>query len=91
MKTAVIGLSGGMDSSLVACIAVDALGKENVIGVSMPGPFSSEHSVEDAKLLADNLGIRYLTIPILKVYETYLEILKPVFGDLPFDTTEENL
>ncbi|MFN4201148.1 NAD+ synthase [Fervidobacterium riparium] len=91
MKKAVIGLSGGIDSSLVACIAVDALGAENVIGVSMPGPFSSEHSKEDAKLLAENLGIQFLTIPILEPYNAYLNILKPVFGDLPFDTTEENL
>ncbi len=91
MKKAVIGLSGGMDSSLVACIAVDALGKDNVVGVSMPGPFSSEHSKEDAKLLSENLGIKYLTIPILDVYETYLDTFKPIFGDLPFDTTEENL
>ncbi|ODN30984.1 NAD+ synthase [Fervidobacterium thailandense] len=91
MNKAVIGLSGGMDSSLVACIAVDALGPENVIGVSMPGPFSSEHSKEDAKLLAENLGIKFLTIPITDAYETYLKLLKPVFGDLPFDITEENL
>lgn len=91
MKEAVIGLSGGIDSSLVACIAVDAIGKENVIGVSMPGPFSSEHSKEDAKLLAENLGIRFLTIPIVEVYNTFLETLKPIFRDLPFDTTEENL
>jgi len=91
MKEAVIGLSGGIDSSLVACIAVDAIGKENVIGVSMPGPFSSEHSKEDARLLAENLGIRFLTIPIVEVYNTFLETLKPIFRDLPFDTTEENL
>ncbi|MBP9517959.1 MAG: NAD+ synthase [Fervidobacterium sp.] len=91
MKKAVIGLSGGMDSSLVACIAVDALGKDNVIGVSMPGPFSSEHSKEDARLLSENLGIKYLTIPILDVYEKYLDTFKPIFGELPFDTTEENL
>lgn len=91
MKQAVIGLSGGIDSSLVACIAVDALGRENVIGVSMPGPFSSEHSKEDAQLLAENLGIRFLTIPIVDAYNTLLRTLKPVFGDLPFDTTEENL
>lgn len=91
MKEAVVGLSGGIDSSLVACIAVDAIGKENVIGVSMPGPFSSEHSKEDARLLAENLGIRFLTIPIVEIYNTYLETLKPIFRDLPFDTTEENL
>ena len=91
MKKAVIGLSGGMDSSLVACIAVDALGKDNVVGVSMPGPFSSEHGKEDARLLSENLGIKCLTIPILDVYEKYLDAFKPIFGELPFDTTEENL
>jgi len=91
MKKAVIGLSGGIDSSLVACIAVDAIGSENVIGVSMPGPFSSEHSKEDAKALAENLGIKFLTIPITNVYNAFLETFKPVFEGLPFDTTEENL
>lgn len=91
MKKAVIGLSGGMDSALVACIAVDAIGKENVIGVSMPGPFSSEHSKEDAKLLAENLGIQFLTIPILQAYNAFLDIFKPIFKNLPFDITEENL
>ncbi|WP_448375953.1 NAD+ synthase [Fervidobacterium sp.] len=91
MKKAVIGLSGGIDSSLVACIAVDALGSENVIGVSMPGPFSSEHSKEDAKALAENLGIKFLTIPITNVYNAFIETFKPVFEGLPFDTTEENL
>jgi len=91
MKKAVIGLSGGMDSTLVACIAVDALGAENVVGVSMPGPFSSEHSKEDAKLLAENLGIKYLTIPIIDVYNAFLKTLEPVFEGRPFDITEENL
>lgn len=91
MKKAVIGLSGGIDSSLVACIAVDALGCENVIGVSMPGPFSSHHSKEDAKILAENLGIKYLTIPITDIYNTYLKTLQPVFEGMPFDITEENL
>lgn len=91
MKEVVVGLSGGIDSSLVACIAVDAVGKENVVGVSMPGPFSSEHSFEDAKKLADNLGIRFLRIPITSVYNEYLKTFAPVFDGLPFDVTEENL
>ncbi|ABS60620.1 NAD+ synthase [Fervidobacterium nodosum] len=91
MKKAVIGLSGGMDSTLVACIAVDALGAENVVGVSMPGPFSSEHSKEDAKILAENLGIKFLTIPIMEAYNSFLNMFKPVFEDRPFDITEENL
>ncbi|MGC8820183.1 MAG: NAD+ synthase [Fervidobacterium sp.] len=91
MKKVVIGLSGGMDSSLVACIAVDALGRENVIGISMPGPFSSHHSKEDARTLAENLGIEFLTIPIVDVYNSFLGLFKPVFEDRPFDITEENL
>ncbi|MGC8955235.1 MAG: NAD+ synthase [Fervidobacterium sp.] len=91
MKKVVIGLSGGMDSSLVACIAVDALGRENVIGISMPGPFSSNHSKEDARTLAENLGIEFLTIPIVDVYNSFLGLFKPVFEDRPFDITEENL
>lgn len=91
MKKAVIGLSGGIDSTLVACIAVDALGAENVVSVSMPGPFSSEHSKEDAKLLAENLGIRYITIPITDVYNSFLKTLEPIFEGREFDITEENL
>ncbi|WP_041083733.1 NAD+ synthase [Thermotoga profunda] len=91
MTDAVIGLSGGMDSSLVCCIAVDALGSEHVTGVLMPGPYSSDHSLEDARILAENLGIKYLIIPINDVFQSFLSCLKPVFKDLPFDITEENL
>lgn len=91
MTDAVIGLSGGMDSSLVCCIAVDALGPEHVTGVLMPGPYSSDHSFEDARTLAENLGIRYLVIPINDVFQSFLSCLKPVFKDLPSDVTEENL
>lgn len=88
---AVIGLSGGIDSSLVCCIAVDALGPEHVTGVLMPGPYSSDHSLQDARALAENLGINYLIIPIDDVFQSFLNCLKPVFKDLPFDVTEENL
>ena len=70
-KKAVIGLSGGIDSSLTACIAVDALGPENVIGVSMPSKYSSNHSKTDAELLADNLGIMYIQVPIQDIVNTY--------------------
>lgn len=91
MTDAVIGLSGGMDSSLVCCIAVDALGPEHVTGVLMPGPYSSDHSLEDARILAENLGIKYLIIPINDVFQSFLNCLKPVFKDLPIDVTEENL
>lgn len=88
---AVIGLSGGIDSSLVCCIAVDALGREHVTGVFMPGPFSSQHSYEDAEALALNLGIRFLVIPITDLFNTFLKVLADVFHGLPHDVTEENL
>jgi NAD+ synthase/NAD+ synthase (glutamine-hydrolysing) len=87
----VLGLSGGIDSALTAAIAVDALGKENVIGVGMPGPYSSQGSVDDAAALATNLGIRFETIGIGKIFDSYLTSLNPVFGDLPRDVTEENI
>ena len=86
-----IGLSGGIDSSLTAAIAVDAVGRENVVGVAMPGPFSSEGSVTDARALAQNLGIRFETTPITSVYDAFLGVLDPVFGGAPRDVTEENL
>ncbi len=91
MKDAVIGLSGGIDSSLTCCIGVDALGREHVTAVSMPGPFSSQHSCEDAEALARNLGIRFLVIPITGVFEAFLRTLSDVFRELPQDVTEENL
>jgi len=66
-----IGLSGGIDSSLTAVVAADALGPENVVGVGMPGPFSSDHSVRDARELARNLGIRFEMVPITPVYDRF--------------------
>lgn len=90
-ERAVIGLSGGIDSSVVAVIAARALGPENVIGVSMPGPFSSEGSLSDARQLAENLGLRYEVVPITNGFEVFCQVLKPVFHDLPEDVTEENL
>ena len=90
-KRAYIGLSGGIDSSLVAVIAAAALGKENVTGVSMPSRFSSDHSKSDARRLAENLGIQYLTIPIEGVFETFEAELKPFFKGKPRDVAEENL
>jgi NAD+ synthase (glutamine-hydrolysing) len=89
-KKVLIGLSGGIDSAVVASIAVEALGAENVLSVSMPGPFSSEGSKTDAKAVAQNLGIELLTIPIGEVYEAYRKTLAPVFGARPADVTEEN-
>src|SRR5579862_2266495 len=86
-----VGLSGGIDSAVVAAIAVEALGPQNVLGVSMPGPFSSQGSKEDAAAVAKNLGIELKTIPITAVFDAYLAALKPVFGSRKKDVTEENI
>jgi NAD+ synthase (glutamine-hydrolysing) len=90
-RKAIVGLSGGVDSAVVASIAVAALGAGNVLGVSMPGPYSSEGSKTDARALATNLGIEFLTIPIAQVFEAYKGVLQPVFGNRPPDATEENI
>ena len=87
----VIGLSGGIDSTLVAVVAVDAIGADHVHGVSMPSRFSSDHSRSDAEQLAANLGIDLRTIPIEPAHAALLEMLAPSFGDRPADLTEENL
>ncbi|MBZ5646696.1 MAG: NAD+ synthase [Acidobacteriia bacterium] len=87
----IIGLSGGIDSALTACLAVDALGAENVTGVSMPGPYSSRGSIDDARTLASNLGIRFEVVRITEVFDAYCELLKPVFAGREEDVTEENL
>jgi NAD+ synthase (glutamine-hydrolysing) len=86
-----LGLSGGIDSSLVATIAVDALGKSNVFGVAMPSRYSSPGSTSDAELLASNLGIKLLTIPIEKVFQAYLDTLAETFRGTGPDVTEENI
>ncbi len=90
-RKAIIGLSGGIDSSLTAAIAVDALGRENVLGVSMPGPHSSPGSVQDAKELAVNLGIPLRVIPVTPIYESYVSSLRDAFASHPQDVTEENI
>jgi NAD+ synthase (glutamine-hydrolysing) len=90
-KNALIGLSGGIDSSLTAAIAVDALGAENILGISMPSGYSSEGSQTDAQELAENLGIEYLTIPIEETFRTSLEMLKPAFGESDPGLAGENL
>ncbi len=90
-KKACVGLSGGIDSSVVACLAVGALGKENVKGLMMPSQFSSDDSVEDAKQLAENLGIEYSVLPITEAYTAIMDTLKPVTGGTEFDATEENI
>ena len=87
----VIGLSGGVDSAMVATIAVDALGKDNVIGISMPSRYSSTGSVEDTKVLVKNLGIKLKTITIEKAFQSYLDTLTESFGGTKPDSTEENL
>ena len=88
---AAIGLSGGIDSAVVACLAVDALGRENVKALLMPSQFSSDHSVVDARELADNLGIAYDVVPITEAYKAVVDTMKPVIGGTAFDATEENI
>ncbi len=90
-KKVLVGLSGGIDSAVVAAIAVDALGAENVLGVSMPGPYSSPGSKTDAETVAKNLGIDMITMPIGDVFDAYLRVTAPVFKTLKPDVTEENI
>lgn len=90
-RSVLVGLSGGIDSALVAAIAVEAVGKENVVGVGMPGPHSSCHSLSDARALAHNLGIRFEVESINASYEAMLATLAPLFQGYAPDTTEENL
>jgi NAD+ synthetase len=90
-KSAVLGLSGGVDSAVTAVIAVDALGAENVTGVSMPSPYSSRGSIDDSLALARNLGIKCLEIPITESFKTFRAQFKGIFKDLPENETEENM
>jgi NAD+ synthase (glutamine-hydrolysing) len=90
-RSVVLGLSGGIDSALVAALAVDALGSDKVVGVAMPSRFSSDHSVNDARQLAANLGIAFHIIPIGAVHDAYEQTLAPAFAGLAADVTEENL
>lgn len=90
-KRGCFGLSGGIDSALVACIAAEALGKENILAVGMPSHFSSEGSVRDSEQLARNLNIKFEVIPIEGIFKDYLQLLNPHFAGKPFDVTEENL
>ncbi len=90
-KSVVLGLSGGIDSALTAVIAVEALGAENVRGVSLPSQYSSQGSLDDARVLAENLGIRYDVIPIQPAFAAVKGQMKDAFAGLPEDTTEENI
>ncbi|MDP9004002.1 MAG: NAD+ synthase, partial [Verrucomicrobiota bacterium] len=90
-KSAVLGLSGGIDSAVVAAVAVEALGPQNVLGVSMPSPYSSQGSIDDALALADNLGIKCLQIPIANAFAAFKAQFGEIFAGLPEDTTEENM
>jgi len=87
----VIGLSGGIDSALVATIAVDAIGTENVVGISMPSQYSSHETQQDARRLTENLGIEFLVVPIRGIFEMYLNTMSQEFAGLSADVTEENL
>ena len=90
-KKVIIALSGGIDSALTAAIATDAMGPENVLGVGMPGPYSSKGSIDDARALAQNLGIRFELLSITEICKSYLHVLKDVFAGLKEDVTEENI
>lgn len=90
-KKATLGLSGGMDSALVLCIAVEALGKDNVIPVLLPSYFSSNHSVNDSVQLAKNTGVTHQLISIKEIYDEFITTLSPAFAGKDFDVTEENL
>ncbi|MEO9210421.1 MAG: NAD(+) synthase, partial [Ginsengibacter sp.] len=90
-KKAIIGSSGGIDSAVTIALACEALGKENVFSVLMPSEFSTSHSVDDAIALSKNLENEYQIIGIKKIFEQFLEDLKPLFKDLPFSVAEENI
>jgi NAD+ synthase/NAD+ synthase (glutamine-hydrolysing) len=90
-QRAIIGLSGGIDSALTAVIAADAVGPENVIGVGMPGPYSSPGSIDDARTLAKNLGIRFELLSINRAFEAYQQTLQELFAGRREDVTEENI
>jgi NAD+ synthase/NAD+ synthase (glutamine-hydrolysing) len=90
-ERAIIGLSGGIDSALTAAIATDALGAENIIGVGMPGPYSSQGSIDDARELARNLKIRFELLSINEIYAAACRTLEPVFSGMAPDVTEENI
>lgn len=91
LQRCVIGLSGGIDSALVCALAAAALGPENVHGILMPSQYSTDHSVKDAEDLANNLGVKYDIVPIKDCFDALRNTMKPIFGDLAEDVTEENM
>lgn len=90
-RSALIGLSGGVDSALTLCIAVDAIGAGNVRAVMMPSPYTAQMSLDDSRELVRNLGVRYDEVSIAPAMQTFEQMLKPLFGDVAADTTEENV
>lgn len=90
-KKAILGSSGGLDSAVTLALACEALGAENVLAVLMPSPYSSDHSIEDAVTLSENLQNPYKIVPIRTAYEAVLDTVQPIFGDLPFSLAEENM
>jgi len=90
-EKAVIGLSGGIDSSLTAAIAVDALGNDNVVGVTMPSQYTSQETRSDAERVAENLGIRLITVPVKPIFSSYLDVLQKPFGQGDPGIENENL
>ncbi|MCR6667086.1 MAG: NAD+ synthase [Methyloversatilis sp.] len=90
-RSALIGLSGGVDSALTLCIAVDAIGAEHVRAVMMPSPYTAQMSLDDSRELVRNLGVRYDEVSIAPAMQTFEQMLKPLFGDAAADTTEENV
>ena len=88
---AILGLSGGIDSAVVAALAAEALGAKNVMGILMPSQYSTDHSVRDAEELAKHIGMPYTTIAIKDIYDQYLNALQPLFEGCPFNVAEENL
>jgi NAD+ synthase (glutamine-hydrolysing) len=88
---AVVGLSGGIDSALTCCLAKEAMGSQNILGISMPSPYSSKGSIEDSRKLAERIGIQFRVIPITEIYDSYLVTLKEHFQGRETDVTEENI